>query len=854
MGEKRVGGMLPITQQDAGKVLHHAEVARAGDGDGILRSFETIPTTTTTFVKGSDAVPVGFLVCASGENRRGGGGGDVAGGTTSSVNGGNEHGQLMGAQCVRCGARCSALCEHRGPARWRCNFCGEDNACSTSSTSGSNSIGKNDVEHVPLSYRFRVLDTNDNGAGGDSGTGSAVVFLVDTAVDHDEMAMLKKALQRALRAMPDTTWVGIVEARRASVGFYDINPEHFANDGGGGRVNTVSCTMLPIAMEPTFSSTDDDARHSDAHVDTLQPSSVSFRHIVRPLRECRQTVLAVVTSLRCCHRFTRWRDRQTSLGGALQRILNLLPPNIPSKSDPHRAVGPATRVVCCVGGPSTLGIGAHLTDDDSADVFDQTVEDAKLIDSNAELRRLGCRLHAAGMTADVLVGGQRAVNVPGVALMVTQTGGSVLLHDDFGNTFASNLVKLVAASENVGAMSIQVVLSGALRINGWFGPVDHTSQKDRTGVGSLSCVVSSINASSRISSDGPCQRHVGILLDAGRQDASGRGGAVDIQVTVAQKLRGETRGKVFTLRVMMHGNLSRVVKDMYQEVAAVLVAKRAVAQIDTDNIADIDEQLHAVRARVGSTMLDVATATSTNAHHTRPVLAHHLIPLATRLYFLCHGALLGDVLRHQDEKAALWALFLESGTDFCDRVLAPTLLSFPSGMRVYEELPAVSLALCSTAVLMMDCGTHLLIWVGAYVRDDDAAVHAALEHTESLAAARYPTPARVVAREGSSASRYMLARLIPIHQDGTAEQIAQLPVLGGMKPDDLESLQRRLLMTDVPSLYRWLLDEGIAPPSTVGGGGGEEEGGDVNARKRTQGGRERDVTDSRRRDRPISVL
>ena len=680
---------------------------------------------------------------------------------------------------------------------------------------------------MPLSISSLSYSYQTDGSGIGTST-AAVVFMIDTAVEPDELRLQKKALRGAIASMAAETFVGLVETRRSSVGFYDVSrPLHEWNSDSACSASlwVNVCTMVPIsgAALGAPSTTKRSRADKDADLDALLRTSLAFRRIMQPLRDCKQRLLSVVRSLRCCKQFTKRGMRESSLGGSLDVLVRVLPPSRTCDGGPYArrreadTIGPATRVVCCLGGASTVGLGSFV--DDDGDTDELTVA-ARANDAYASMKELGRSLRTAGMIVDVLVGGQRAVDVASVLCVTKPTGGSVVLHENFGSRFASNLATVVAAVENCGKTSIEVTVRGPIRVSEWLGPVYPGTSRTRTGslVGT-SWTSSSIDAVSSLSNVRG-SHHVGIVLDVGAAEAP-----VDIQVTVSHEGKDRSRCTVHTCRAVRRGEAAAVIGNIYQGVSAALLAKRMIARVLSEMDRGPDEDLHErlldIRHALGKAAFDTAEALCSNSSRSlggskMPTLDARLMPLARRLYFMCHGSLFGDILYHQDEKYALWSQFLNGAPEFCERVLAPRLLSFPSGSRNCEDVPPVSLALDSDSVLLMDCGTHLLLWIGASVQESDEALQAAAKRARVIETSRFPVPLVIMSREGTSSSRYMLARLIPIHQDSREEQVTQLPVLGGMSAGDIDIIQSRLLMTDVPSLFQWLRRSSIQVPVARG--------------------------------------
>ncbi|KAK3264434.1 hypothetical protein CYMTET_26828, partial [Cymbomonas tetramitiformis] len=95
--------------------------------------------------------------------------------------------------------------------------------------------------------------------------------------------------------------------------------------------------------------------------------------------------------------------------------------------------------------------------------------------------------------------------------------------------------------------------------------------------------------------------------------------------------------------------------------------------------------------------------------------------------------------------------------------------------------------------------------IGAEVLEEAALLQgAAKNYANTLAAGRHPAPVVRAFREGTSMSRYLLARLVPLHKDAIEEQESRFPQLRIMPPEELQRLRSKFLHTDEPSFSEWM--------------------------------------------------
>jgi len=119
----------------------------------------------------------------------------------------------------------------------------------------------------------------------------------------------------------------------------------------------------------------------------------------------------------------------------------------------------------------------------------------------------------------------------------------------------------------------------------------------------------------------------------------------------------------------------------------------------------------------------------------------------------------------------------------------------------------------SKRVLLLDHGTDIFTWIGMEVTPDVEAV--ALTARDSLiaklSAYRFPTPRVLTFREATSASRYMMSRLAPLHKDAAVDQDISYPPLALLQPQERQALVSKFLFTDDPSFNEWMLSLPVLP-------------------------------------------
>jgi hypothetical protein len=252
------------------------------------------------------------------------------------------------------------------------------------------------------------------------------------------------------------------------------------------------------------------------------------------------------------------------------------------------------------------------------------------------------------------------------------------------------------------------------------------------------------------------------------------------------------------------------------DVAALLAAKKAALDAQSPAVGPA-EAADRVEARV----LDVADVFSPLPSDAEPALLHpfpeELSPFAEAMYHLLRGPMLGRVAGHEDERAATRARFLDASIDAAAPALQPRLRVWRGG-DAWEVIPPADLALRTSDALFLDHGSEMFAWIGrgtaAAAKEEARAAARSLAST--LARGRFPIPRVRIFDEGSSAARYMVSRLAPLHRESTHEQDARFPPARLMTPEERSATIAALPPTEEPSFVGWMRELGLAAPPVVG--------------------------------------
>lgn len=270
-----------------------------------------------------------------------------------------------------------------------------------------------------------------------------------------------------------------------------------------------------------------------------------------------------------------------------------------------------------------------------------------------------------------------------------------------------------------------------------------------------------------------------------------------------------------TRRLPTTGSQRAYLRAVDGSVAAILAAKKAALDAQCAATGPL-EAVDRLEAR----MLDIAEVFSPIPEDAAPTLLRdfpeELSSFAEAMYHLLRGPMLGRLLGHEDERAVVREHFLTADASVAACMLVPRLYVWRGGDD-FEAVPPADLALCSADVLFLDHGTSMFAWIGYDVAGDVAkaveARGAAVTFGKRLARGRFPVPQIKVFNQGSSAARYMVSRLVPLHRDAPHEQDARFPPIRLLSPNQRKALMETFLPTEEPSFVLWMRELGLAAPA-----------------------------------------
>lgn len=273
--------------------------------------------------------------------------------------------------------------------------------------------------------------------------------------------------------------------------------------------------------------------------------------------------------------------------------------------------------------------------------------------------------------------------------------------------------------------------------------------------------------------------------------------------------------RCMTRRLPTTGSQRAYLRAVDSSVAAILAAKKAALDAQSPAIGPA-EAVDRLEAR----LLDVAEVFCPPAEDAEPSLLRafpeELSGFAEAMYHMLRGPMLGRLLGHEDERAVARGHFLTAGAGVAESMLVPKLYVWRGGQD-FDAVPPADLALRSADALFLDHGTAMFGWIGHGVAGDETkaaeARRAAVAFGEELARGRFPVPSVKVFNQGTSAARYMVSRLVPLHRDAPHEQDARFPPIRLLSPNERKALMDTFLPTEEPSFVLWMRELGLVAPA-----------------------------------------
>jgi protein transport protein SEC23 len=654
------------------------------------------------------------------------------------------------------------------------------------------------------------------------------LFVIDTCTNHkDELQELADSIQQALNLLPTDSLVGLI-TYGTNVSVFEMASESIAKsyifrgnrEYTPGRVSELlGCTRRGGATTAGQSGGANappgpGAQPPQAHNPTMSggPGQEILERFLLPVAECSFVLESILDDLgRDPWPVPSDKRPARATGSALSVATSLLHLAVPRRG---------ARVMLFTGGPCTAGPGAivsRLKEDDirSHSDLQKKAEPlhapacefyAKLAypgtwsalnpdDKKKSDKNKGPPTNAPYHVVDVFACSLDQVGMLEMRELVEATGGLMVLGDSFGQSVFKESLRRVFArfheelKGDGGVMqmafgaTLDVLTSREFKINGAIGPVismhkgGPTVSEIEVGKGGTSAwSIGGIDPNTTIA----------IYFDVSNTTKVADGKRRYIQfLTKYLHASGETRLRATTVcgpwynspdiprddaaaerQAMMN---SPVKASFDQEAAAVLTARMAVFQSETDEIADVlrwvDRSLIRLCAKFAEYEIDnVSTFRLSPEFSLYPQFMFHL----RRSQFL-------QLFNSSPDEAAYYRyVLIRENTTNSLVMLQPTLLSYSfNGPPQAALLDSESVR--PDVILLLDTFFHVVVFHGETIaawreqgyheQDEHAAFRALLEAPQADAQlimdARFPVPRYIVCDQHKSEARFLMAKLNP---------------------------------------------------------------------------------------------
>lgn len=641
----------------------------------------------------------------------------------------------------------------------------------------------------------------------------AFLFVVDTCNHPEELAELADSLQQILNLLPEQSLVGFItygtNVQVHELGFDSCSKAYVLRGNreyAPGRVGELlGCTHAPAPGQPQPPGQPGQPQHPTA---PMGPGQEVLQRFLMPVSECSFQLEAILDDLRK----DPWpvppeKRVARATGSALSVATSLLHLAIPRRG---------ARVMLFTGGPCTSGPGAvvsRLKEEDmrshqdlakKAEPLFQPAKEfyAKLSQPSnqpATTKKGGPPApHMASYhVVDVFACSLDQVGLLEMRELVEATGGLMVLGDSFGQSVFKESLRRVFATypedipQDGGIMtmafggSLEVLTSREFKVSGAIGPMT-SLQKNGPNVSDLEIGKGGTNAWSLGGLDPSTTYAVYFdITNPGNTPLSEDKRRYIQFLTRYQHANGRTRFRTTTvcgpwynappqdpnkpqqhLGGMMH---DPVRASFDQEAAAVLTARVAVHNSETDSVDDVLRWVDRSLIRLCSKFAEYVPE---NAESFRLPPEFSLYPQF--MFHLRRSQFLQLFNSSPDEAAYYRYILTRENTTNSLVMIQPTVLSYSfNGPPQAALLDSESVR--PDVILLLDTFFHVVVFHGETVaawreqryheQEEHAAFRALLEAPQSDAQlimdARFPVPRYIVCDQHKSEARFLMAKLNP---------------------------------------------------------------------------------------------
>ena len=703
-------------------------------------------------------------------------------------------------------------------------------------------------EH-PISRR-----ASSSAADAARGVGQDTVFVVDRSIAKGDMEALRRMILAALVHLHPSALVGFVVAG-AAVSVYELGQFNPAGAYATAEFFSSASPLNPVESELI-----------QTHELTAKSCFLASAAAVRDAMDCVLGALVACSrgdslKSRRAERLKRLRaNRKHRKASKLERrkAPDVTVDNVSPFERPfHTGGAPPARSIYKAAEVASALLRAQHCHGGHIIIFATGPETSAAAIARKDIGR---RIADAGIVVSTFLVSSDLVDVPGFDALVPGPPSGIILHSSFADeTLPENVLRAI---RRVGALNADIAsndysravtlnmsirCSSGLRLAQVIGaalavtPATSASPTaDDTDDGRLTTLCLSTrggaialyfeldeemqNSSTSRSNDGA--EYVQFIMDA-----------ISVSTLAADGRGGRYVRRVITKRVRVTKDMPSHLTSINTQITAVMMAKIAVLsgyppslchreRNGTDGpgggtgskpAASTDVQLCGMLRRMARWVHTFRGGGASKMAIFPPELQE----VARTFYHARCGPLCNAHLHHSDEMALARARFRRARSSRCIRMMMPELWMLPAAEllaasnkscldipSLFKEAPLSSLSLRSDCILVLDAEAQTIVWSGAMmagVEFDPARAQVRTEW-EKITQERFPKPRIIMAMEGSSEARGLLAFVEPSHRDSPFVQLKSVPGLGSLPASELRQLRKKLPHSEGATFSDYIAD------------------------------------------------
>lgn len=628
---------------------------------------------------------------------------------------------------------------------WGCPFCQSRNMLSANH--------KNDLQYVfdPTSMDIEYILPSESKYQG------IFMFVIDLALESDELESLKDTLINTLELLPSDCQIGIITFGK-NVNVYEL--QHLENfkchTFNGFKLYSKEQIGEKLRLFPNRNDKNIINNRFIQNLDFHQYNLTQFIQTLKPDG----------------FKVENYHRRERATGTALNIASNLLSNLFPKMG---------ARIITFIGGPSTIGDGSIVDTPLKSPLrsHNDLKNDSKSIKRFAKAKefydKLGKIGSSNGHSFDIFVGCYDQIGLSEMECLVNKTGGVIVQSDSFTSAiFKQSLQRFLSIDSQFGLNGVLEVKTYAVKINGMIGngmKIDKSNSKDLMFFNDKSSIGLSGTDCWKL---GSISNHSTYSIYYELKDEVCNSGFALFQfITSYQHPDGTKRVHVTTSQrplVESVGDMGSICSSFDQEACTVSTAREAVFTLMNDPTIDV------VKKYCDKVLIDVIKTFSNHqkGHPSSVVLPESMKMFPQFIYYLRRSNFVQIFNSSPDETSFYRHCFLTEDSTNSLIMIQPSLTAYNLNS---EPIPVLldTKSVQTDRILLLDTFFHILIYYGSVVAEWRREGYAEREEYQylneyfdqprqdaaDLLVDRFPLPRFIDTEEGGSQARFLMSKLNP---------------------------------------------------------------------------------------------